>query len=584
MEDNKIKLFKINNNNKVECKINEKYVLINISNNNKINYKYILEICTLNENNIIKPIYLLCYFNDYDFSQHINYVLSFLDISFGNFLESLSFSHGKGIELYNKSNKEVGIIFKLPEECLNRIKISENNMKNDINIGNNINLNNNINPNINISISNNPLMISNPTNYIFSNIQPQIKINNIQNIRNIKSIDEEFQQSPQVGLKNIGANCYMNATLQCLCNIKEFVNFFKYELKDEEINKYKYVNKAHLTISFKYLIENLWPSKDNNNYINLEYNYQKSNNGYYNPFLFLENITNMNPFLKNTQVTDALDLINYLLMTLHEELNIAPKKGVINSQNLYPNQNSIEYIKFKENFENENKSLIIDLFNGIYYNETKCSYCNFMKYNFSHSFYLYFDLGKVMNYKIHKENQESNQFNQNFLNEMNNLINSQQNFKIYSCNIENINSVNLDVCLRYMYNSVELEGQYIKNCDCNSALPSISHKMFYIGPKILILILSNGNNMESKYKCEFVPQLNLYEFIENKNVGYIYDLISMVSYKEEIGTSGYFIAYCKSPIDDVWYEYNDEFVYPVINVQEAFNNAIPHILFYKKMN
>ena len=106
-----------------------------------------------------------------------------------------------------------------------------------------------------------------------------------------------------------------------------------------------------------------------------------------------------------------------------------------------------------------------------------------MKYNLSHSFYLYFDLGKVMNYKIHKENQESNQFNQNFLNEMNNLINSQQNFKIYSCNIENINSVNLDVCLRYMYNSVELEGQYIKNCDCNSALPSISHKMFYIGPR-----------------------------------------------------------------------------------------------------
>ena len=57
----------------------------------------------------------------------------------------------------------------------------------------------------------------------------------------------------------------MNATLQCLCNIKEFVNFFKYKLKDEEINKFKSENKWILTINFKYLIENLWPSKENNN-------------------------------------------------------------------------------------------------------------------------------------------------------------------------------------------------------------------------------------------------------------------------------------------------------------------------------
>ena len=90
--------------------------------------------------------------------------------------------------------------------------------------------------------------------------------------------------------------------------------------------------------------------------------------------------------------------------------------------------------------------------------------------------------------------------------------------------------------------------------------------------------------MESKYKCEFVPQLNLYEFIENKNVGYIYDLISMVSYKEEKLASGHFIAFCKSSIDSLWYEYDDELVLLVDDVIEAFNKAIPHVLFYKKKN
>ena len=38
----------------------------------------------------------------------------------------------------------------------------------------------------------------------------------------------DFSSKPPVGLDNIGATCYMNATLQCLCNIKKLVDYFKY--------------------------------------------------------------------------------------------------------------------------------------------------------------------------------------------------------------------------------------------------------------------------------------------------------------------------------------------------------------------
>ena len=323
----------------------------------------------------------------------------------------------------------------------------------------------------------------------------------------------------------------MNATLQCLCNIKEFVNFFKYKLKDEEINKFKSENKWILTINFKYLIENLWPSKENNNYTTLEYNNQNSNHKYFNPLLFVKNITDMYPSLNNVNVKDAHDLIKNLLFKLHEELNMAPKMEGINSQNIYPHQDNkyFSYIKFIENFKNENDSLIIDLFNGINYNVTKCSNCNLMKYNFLNYFFLFFDIGKIMNYKIHQD-KESNQLNQNFPNETNNLLNSQQNFKIYSYNIENINSVNLEDCFRYMQYSEELSDQYNRNCNnCNSVFSLKDHKKFYIGPEILILIISNENNIEGKYKCEF----NLDDFIENKNTGCKYDLISMVSKKKK---------------------------------------------------
>ena len=33
--------------------------------------------------------------------------------------------------------------------------------------------------------------------------------------------------APKVGLDNIGATCYMNATLQSFCQIEEFASYFK---------------------------------------------------------------------------------------------------------------------------------------------------------------------------------------------------------------------------------------------------------------------------------------------------------------------------------------------------------------------
>ena len=50
-------------------------------------------------------------------------------------------------------------------------------------------------------------------------------------------ISQYFKSAPKVGLSNIGATCYMNATLQCFCQIEEFSSYFKYN---------KYINKVKL--------------------------------------------------------------------------------------------------------------------------------------------------------------------------------------------------------------------------------------------------------------------------------------------------------------------------------------------------
>ena len=53
---------------------------------------------------------------------------------------------------------------------------------------------------------------------------------------NTKDI-KDFNYHPKIGLKNIGATNYMNATLQCLSNIEPFTNYFKYNPYIEKNNK-----------------------------------------------------------------------------------------------------------------------------------------------------------------------------------------------------------------------------------------------------------------------------------------------------------------------------------------------------------
>ena len=381
----------------------------------------------------------------------------------------------------------------------------------------------------------------------------------------------------------------MNATLQCFANIEKFVNFFKYNTKlPNKLSEIKSQKYDCLAESFEYLIENRWPSENNKSkdkYILRKCRGQNSNNKYFAPTEFKKKISKMNDLFKGVQANDAKDLVNFLIMTLHEELNAAPKQNNSNS-NIFIDQCNKDLIlnNFMLNFAQENRSLISDLFYGTNSNVTKCLNCRKDKYNYQIYFFIIFPLEEIRKSKIQQEINLLIMNNQNMMN-INPLL-YQQNLNIIKQNAPKIDSVDLYDCFTYNQKIDNFTNENSMYCNiCQGQFPSTYQTILYTGPEILIIILNRGQGIQFKVKCQFNLNLNLYNFIERRDTGFMYDLIGVVTHMGDNDKSGHFVAFCKNPINGNWYNYNDDLVFPVNDFKrDVIDYAMPYILFYQKQN
>ena len=364
----------------------------------------------------------------------------------------------------------------------------------------------------------------------------------------------------------------MNATLQCLSNIPELVNYFKF-------NK-GFITKIRnditsgnnlLSSSFKLLIEKLWPDrlminyKNNPNYQVEKFGHNKfiKTNESYAPYEFKEKISKMNPLFEGVAASDAKDLMNFLIMTLHEELN----KAILHTTDIYINQDQtnqqLMFNLFVQDFIKNNKSIISDLFYGVNYNIFQCQKCMRKSYNYQTYFFFVFPLEEVRIFK--NQNNFSNNYN-------------------YNMNFNN-KEVNIYDCFLYDQRIDYLQGENGMYCNfCKTNTDTQMSTLISIGPEILIIILNRGQGNKFNIKLNFVEQLNLYNFIEHKETGVNYQLIGVITHVGESGVSGHFIAYCKDPISNTWYKFNDSIVNQVTNFKaEVIDFAMPYILFYQKV-
>ena len=389
-------------------------------------------------------------------------------------------------------------------------------------------------------------------------------------------------KEPKIGLKNVEAMCYMNATIQCFSKTIDLTNFFlgpqnksriflnNVLLKDEKA--------LELCTSYYEVIENLWKKKNKKKF--------------FTPKNFKEKLRKMNSLFQGYNSGEPKDLISFILLKLHEELNIVKKTKEKEDKNKLHSKYNIydrfEVLKeFLADVKIKNNSIISDLFYGAIENISECLICKEQnkkkglsrkfKYEFKTINYFLFPLEDVRKFR----NNKFLKINANIMtpNMMTDIINN--------------NRVFIMDCFEYYQNPIVLKEENGDNqiyCEvCKRNRDANFRTKIYYPPKILILAFDRGDNFRYKVGIDFVPSIDITQFIDkefNVKNKFEYDLYGVITFIGENVKSGKYIAFCKCHDDTKkWVCYNDDNVTEIVDfISQVHNYGLPSVLFYERIN
>ena len=116
------------------------------------------------------------------------------------------------------------------------------------------------------------------------------------------------------GLSNLGNTCFMNSSLQCLANIKEFKDFFLTDRFEPEINRRNPIgHKGELAQAYADAVKAMWSTGSTS----------------YAPRKLKETVGRCESRFQGYEQHDSQEFISFLLDGLHEDLNRVQDKPVV---------------------------------------------------------------------------------------------------------------------------------------------------------------------------------------------------------------------------------------------------------------
>ena len=347
-----------------------------------------------------------------------------------------------------------------------------------------------------------------------------------------------------IGLANIGATCYMNATLQNLINI-------------DLLTRYLLTEKNYLSI-----ISAPNNFELSNKYCEVLYNTCIDNDKkYYEPYNFKEVISRKNPLFEGVQANDSKDLVNFLLEEMHTELKLLENNN--SNDNLLaqipPNINNQFLIlnNFRKAMNESNRSIISKLFYILVESLTHCHGCNYIIYNYEVNFFIEFPLENVFNYCC------------------------KNNIPVMNTQTNKINIPLIQCFNNYLQPTLFTGENQIYCTNCKKQNNATYTTNFFSFSPVLIIILNRGRGNVFNCEVDFPLDLNLGNYCKNFEGNVIYKLKGVITHLGPSGASGHFIAYCRHRITNEWYCYNDSIVSKLDDQINGYKQGTPYILFYE---
>ena len=302
-------------------------------------------------------------------------------------------------------------------------------------------------------------------------------INNKINYQNLTTSPNNFYLEKNYNLndfanalKYVSGSHIINATLQCIVNVKQLVKYFLFNKEAIKTN----INEKQLSNAFLEIVENLWENKYIKEYLSINFN------------SIIQNQMNNKFFLNSNE------LITFILNTLHKELNkIKNNNPEFNLS--YSGENFDKYFQNFEKYYKENfQSIISDLFYQKYDYQINCINCGALSHQIHFTNILSFTLEEV--------------------NDNNNIK------KKY---------ISISDCFKY-YQKSEYDFNKCTKCKREDYMGK-SHNLL-VASKVLIININRINKY--KIKIEIDDEINLNEFYYYKENGSKYELISIMTFLE----------------------------------------------------